>query len=56
MNTKNLLTGIALGALAGVVAGYFLSGKKAKDIPEDVKRAGEKIKEKINAAVDSTLR
>lgn len=48
MSKKKMLVGVALGALAGLVAGYLLSGKKPSQITEDLKKAAGKMKDKIS--------
>lgn len=48
MSKKKFIVGMALGALAGVVAGYLLSGKKPNQIAEDLKKTAGKIKDKFS--------
>lgn len=48
MSKKKFIVGMALGALAGVVAGYLLSGKKPNQITEDLKKTAGKIKDKFS--------
>ncbi len=48
MSKKKFVLGMALGALAGVVAGYLLSGKKPSQMTEDLKKAADKVKDKFS--------
>jgi gas vesicle protein len=48
MSKKKFVLGMALGALAGVVAGYLLSGKKPSQMTDDLKKAADKVKDKFS--------
>jgi ElaB/YqjD/DUF883 family membrane-anchored ribosome-binding protein len=50
-NNSKLLWGIAIGAAAGLLAGYLLSGKKIADLSDDIKDAASNLK----SAIDDTL-
>jgi gas vesicle protein len=45
MSQKRFVFGLALGALAGIVLGYLLSGKKVTQMPDDLKKMKEKLME-----------
>jgi len=45
MSQKRFVIGLALGALAGIVLGYLLSGKKVTQMPDDFKKMKEKLME-----------
>ncbi|MFN7845968.1 MAG: YtxH domain-containing protein [Bacteroidia bacterium] len=47
-NKSKLLWGLAIGAAAGFVLGYLLSGKKLSDLEQDLTDASGKVKDKIN--------
>jgi|694.fasta_scaffold36956_3 gas vesicle protein len=49
MSKKKFVFGMALGALAGLVAGYLLSGKKPSQMGEDLKKAADKVKDKLSS-------
>lgn len=49
MSKKKFVFGMALGALAGIVAGYLLSGKKPSQMTDDLKKAADKVKDKLSS-------
>jgi gas vesicle protein len=53
-NTSKLLWGLALGAAAGFVIGYLLSGKKVNEMGDDINNIADKFKEKMNDTVDKS--
>ena len=46
-NKSKILWGLAIGAAAGFVLGYLLSGKKVNEIGEDINNITSKLKDKI---------
>jgi gas vesicle protein len=53
-NKSKLLWGLALGAAAGFVIGYLLSGKKVNEMGDDINNIADKFKEKMNDTVDKS--
>jgi len=53
-NKSKLLWGLALGAAAGFVIGYLLSGKKVNELGDDINNIADKFKEKMNDTVDKS--
>ena len=53
-NKSKILWGLAIGAAAGFVLGYLLSGKKVNEIGEDINNITSKLKDKINDTVDKS--
>ncbi len=51
-NKSNLVLGALLGAAAGFVLGYLLSGKKMNQMGGDLAETASKIKDKFNETVD----
>ncbi|MCC6251913.1 MAG: YtxH domain-containing protein [Bacteroidia bacterium] len=53
-NKSKLLWGLAIGAAAGFVLGYLLSGKKFNEIGKDINNVADNLKEKINDTLDKS--
>jgi gas vesicle protein len=53
-NKSKLLWGLTLGAAAGFVIGYLLSGKKVNEMGDDINNIADKFKEKMNDTVDKS--
>lgn len=53
-NKSKILLGLAIGAAAGLVLGYLLSGKKVNEMGDDINRMADKIKDKVNDTVDKS--
>jgi gas vesicle protein len=53
-NKSKILWGLAIGAAAGFVLGYLLSGKKVNEMSDDLNNIADKFKNKINDSVDKS--
>lgn len=53
-NKSKLLWGLAIGAAAGFVLGYLLSGKKINEIGKDLNNVADNLKGKINDTLDKS--
>ncbi len=53
-NKSKILWGLAIGAAAGFVLGYLLSGKKVNEMGDDLNNIADKFKDKINDTVDKS--
>jgi len=51
-NKSKILWGLAIGAAAGFVLGYLLSGKKVNEMGDDLNNMADKFKDKMNDTVD----
>jgi gas vesicle protein len=51
-NKSKVLWGLAIGAAAGFVLGYLLSGKKVNEMGDDMNKMADKFKDKLNDTVD----
>lgn len=51
-NKSKLLWGLAIGAAAGFVLGYLLSGKKVNEMGDDISQMADNFKDKVNDSVD----
>lgn len=51
-NNSKLLWGIAIGAAAGLLAGYLLSGRKIADLSDDIKDAATNLKSTLDDTLD----
>lgn len=47
MKAKDVLTGVAIGAVAGAVAGILFAPKSGKETREDIKKYMHEMKDKI---------
>lgn len=53
-NAKIATTGVALGAITGVVAGIILAPKPGKETIEELKDGSQKIKDKLERRAEDT--
>jgi len=51
---SKILWGLAIGAAAGLVLGYLLSGKKVSEMGDDLYEIADKFKDKVNDTVDKS--
>jgi ElaB/YqjD/DUF883 family membrane-anchored ribosome-binding protein len=50
-NRSKILWGLAIGAAAGFVIGYLLSGKKLGDMEQDLTDAADRAKERVKDTI-----
>ena len=53
-NKSKILWGLAIGAAAGFVIGYLLSGKKMNEISDDLSNMADKFKSKVSETIDKS--
>jgi gas vesicle protein len=49
---SKILWGLAIGAAAGLVLGYLMSGKKVSEMGDDLNNIADKFKDKVSDTVD----